>query len=162
MANIENKITKAKDLLHKIPTSEHYRIIEIIRNLMNDNKFYDNQDFWQSFNQASQGKVDRAVLYSDISDKSKNVLVILKYDNAVVNYHYHVGEEIILVLDGYQETFNHKKYEIIQPELFHKIKNDHLRYDFDDGIIVNKIGTGHSVRSDYCIALIFYQTLPRF
>jgi hypothetical protein len=158
------KIKKIIELIAHadIPTETHAQIIEIIKNLLRSDKHYDNQNFWQLFSQASEGVVERHVLYHDPQDQKKNVLVVLKYTDAVVNYHYHDGEEIILVLDGYQESFNHKKYDVIQPELAAKIKNDLFRYDFNDGIITNKAGTGHGVKSKHCLVLIFYKKLPQF
>jgi hypothetical protein len=158
------KIKKAIELISsaEIPSEAHNQIIEIIKNLLKSDKYYDDQNFWQLFNQASQGEVRRHVLYHDPKDQKKNVLVVLKYTDAVVNYHYHDGEEIILVLDGYQESFDHKKYDVIQPELAAKIKNDLFHYDFSDGIITNKAGTGHGVKSKHCLVLIFYKKLPQF
>ena len=156
-----NKLTKVIELIDgvTIPAESRDKIIAIIQNLVANNKYYDGQNFWQLFNQASQGQVERHVLCHDSQDAKKNVLVVLKYTDAVVNYHYHDGEEIILVLDGYQESFNHKKYDVIQPELFAKIKDDVFYYDFNDGIIVNKVGTGHGVRSTNCLVLIFGNNL---
>ena len=43
-----------------------------------------------------------------------------------------------------------------------KIENDLFRYTIDDGVILNKQGTGHRVRSEACIALVFYEELPIF
>ena len=43
-----------------------------------------------------------------------------------------------------------------------KIKNDLFHYDFSDGIITNKAGTGHGVKSKHCLVLIFYKKLPQF
>jgi len=146
-------------LLTYVPQESHKEILDILKNLLTNSDCYDQENFWSLFYQASEGIVERHVLYQNVKENDKDVLVVLRYKNAAVNFHYHQGDEIILVLDGYQETFHHKKYETIQPELFHKIKNDHLRYDFDDGIIVNKIGTRHSVRSDYCIGSNFLPNL---
>lgn len=158
------KIKTAYDFIKdNVAQSSQDAVIEKVTNLINNPNYYDNdENFWVLFNRAIQGTVKRGILYKGDQGQDENILVILKYENAVVDSHYHQGEERILVLNGYQESFDHKNYQTIQPDLFAKINDDILRYDFNDGVVVNKVGTSHGVRSDDCLVLIFYDKLPKF
>ena len=118
--------------------------------------------FWNNFNGATKGTVYRNILYKDPINDNENVLVALKYQLAEVDFYYHVGNEWVLVLDGYQETFNHQKYDSIQPDFFRRIKNDIFKYILKEGGLLTKPGTGHCVRSNDCLAVVFYEKLPEF
>jgi len=150
-----------KSLLARgVPDTEHDRIIATILALEETPSIDNNRVEWQPFNRATKGTVLRDILYQDQAHPNKNVLVVLKYSHAEVDFHVHAGNEWVLVLEGYQETYDHQHYPVFQKEM--KIENDLFRYTIDDGVILNKPGTGHRVRSEACIALVFYEELPIF
>ncbi|MFT5318270.1 MAG: hypothetical protein ACI8RA_001533 [Chlamydiales bacterium] len=149
-------------LSYSVPQSEYFRILNSLVEILNNYENISEDDSWVSFNKCKTGTVYRNILYHCPGKDNEDVLVVLKYDHAEVDFHYHSGEEHILVLEGYQETLNHEKYDELQPELFSKIKDDRFNYTRDDGIVVNNVGTGHSVKSDHCLVLIHYKKLPEF